>query len=164
MLPWKEQHATLSLLLRSPCKYCSARQTHTHTHSGGVRCHADRKCTTELLNKWGKATPPSILGLSENSGPVSILSVRFLLLVKVSSAQDQKTQLHTFRSELMKSIYLNICTSWHWHWLLYRFRRRCRVKVWLFEWHKFVWREFDNCKKKKKKRLCKRSRRSKSSV
>lgn len=87
----------------------------TRTHSGGIGCRADRKRTTEVLNKWGKVTPPSIFGLGENredSDPVSILSVRFLLMVKVSSTQDQQLQVHTFRVEVMKSIfYLSICTS-----------------------------------------------------
>lgn len=56
------------------CKYCSIRRTHTcarthaHTHSGGDGCRADRKRRIEVSNKWGKATPPSILGLSENNG------------------------------------------------------------------------------------------------
>jgi len=50
--------------------------THTHARTGGVGCSADRKWRTEVLNKWKKATPLSILGSDEDtdSGPVSILS------------------------------------------------------------------------------------------
>lgn len=46
-----------------------------HTHTQWWRQVSDRKCMTELLNKWGKATPPSILGLGENSGKRKRLSL-----------------------------------------------------------------------------------------
>lgn len=88
MLPRKEQHATLSPLTRSACKYCSI--SCTHTHSGGVGCRADRKRRTEVSNKrGGKRHRRRYSAPDENNRSrqqPGLNTVRFLLMYKVSNS------------------------------------------------------------------------------